>query len=187
MPFGEITVITGGMCSGKSSELLRQLRREEIASRRVIRFSPAADTRSVGLIRARDGVQHAALLLGQPSELLQAAPVDQFDVVGIDEVQFLPHAIVAAVLELSRRGQRVILAGLDTDFRGEPFGAVPHLLTIADHRHHLKAICVRCHAEATRSQRLIKGAPAPYEAQVYLPGGEDTYEARCRNCHEVPR
>ena len=107
-------------------------------------------------------------------------------VVAVDEVQFLDDEIVAVANALADRGIRVILAGTDTDFRGQPFGPIPVLMAVAEEVHKLHAVCVLCGDDATRNQRLVNGRPAPAEAPTVLVGGEETYEARCRSCHEVP-
>ena len=108
-------------------------------------------------------------------------------VVAIDEAQFLPASIVPLATSLAASGRRVILAGADTDFRGEPFGAMPQLLAIAEQVDKLHAICVVCGNPASRNQRLIDGRPARYDSPTIMVGGEDSYEARCRSCHSVPR
>src|SRR5438093_86561 len=108
-------------------------------------------------------------------------------VVGIDEVQFFDHAIVGVVRKLVASGRRVICAGLDLDFRGEPFGPVPTLLALAEKVDKLEAICVVCGESATRTQRIVDGVPAFYDEPIIVIGANEVYEARCRSCHEVPR
>lgn len=184
---GWIEVITGVMFSGKSEELIRRVRRALIARKRVQVFKSALDDRYAGVrrISSHDGSGVEAVPVRSSRELAeQVHPATQ--VFGIDEVQFLDEGIVDVVEMLADRGARLILAGTDMDFRGEPFGPIPRLLTVAETVDKLHAICVVCGSPATRNQRLVNGAPAPYEAPVIQVGGADSYEARCRRCHEVP-
>lgn len=184
---GRLTVIAGCMSSGKSTELMRLLRRAEIADRRVIEFVPAIDHRSGAAIASRDGGTRLAQAVADPRDIPAKADPRKYQVVGLDEMQFFPPTIVPVVNELLDRGQEVIGAGLDTDFRGEPFGVMPFLLALADARPHVDAVCVVCKGPATRSQRLIDGRPARWDDSVIHVGGDECYEARCRDCHEVPR
>jgi thymidine kinase len=108
-------------------------------------------------------------------------------VVGIDEVQFFDPGIVGVARELVLGGRRVICAGLDLDFRGEPFGPVPTLLALAERVDKLEAICVVCGESATRTQRIVNGVPADYDDPIIVIGAQEAYEARCRTCHTVPR
>jgi thymidine kinase len=121
----------------------------------------------------------------QPQIRLRLDPAAQ--VIAVDEAQFLDPGIVPLATSLANRGRRVILAGTDTDFRGEPFGAMPQLMAVAELVDKLHAICVLCGSPASRNQRLLDGRPAPYDSPVIMVGAADTYEARCRACHEVPR
>lgn len=174
------------MSSGKSSELARLLRRKRIANRApVYAFKPATDTRDGESIRSRDGITYDAVVVDTPEELLDR--VEAIGVIGLDEAQFFPPGIVPVVETLVRLGHEVICAGLDTDSFGKPFGAMPHLLAIADTVTKLTAVCKRCGAEATRSQLLVD-APEEiaYGAPMIKVGGEEAYEARCRTCHVVP-
>lgn len=185
---GWIEVVTGVMFSGKSEELIRRVRRALIAKRRVQVFKSALDDRYAGLdrISSHDGSGVVAVPIRNSAELAERAhPATQ--VFAVDEVQFLDDALVDVLTLLADRGARVIAAGTDMDFRGEPFGPMPRLLAVADTVEKLHAICVRCGSPATRNQRLVDGAPAPYEAPTIQVGGADSYEARCRRCHEVPR
>lgn len=171
------------MFSGKSEELIRRLRRAEIAGQRVVIFKPRIDDR----YDAADVVSHAgarmrAIPISSVAELLARA--EGYDVVGIDEVQFFEPAIVPAALSLADRGARVVAAGLDQDFRRLPFGPVPELLAHAELVDKLQAVCHRCGGTATTTQRLIGGRPAPYSGETVLVGAAETYEARCRDCHE---
>ncbi len=184
---GKLHVVCGCMSSGKSSELARLLRRATIAKIPVFAFKPMADTRDGQAVRSRDGQTHDAWAIGCALDAIMFVPSRGPGLVGFDETQFFDGRIIGLVDEFLRRGHDVICAGLDTDFRGEPFGPMPQLLARADEVTKLTAVCVRCYERnATRSQRLIDGQPAPYDAPVVQVGGEETYEARCRSCHEVP-
>jgi thymidine kinase len=176
------------MFSGKSEELLRRVRRAMIAKKRVQVFKSHLDDRYAGVftVSSHDGRTAEALPVDSARQIsLRLDPVAQ--VVAIDEAQFLDDGIVPLATELANRGRRVILAGIDTDFRGEPFGPMPQLMAVAELVDKLHAICVICGNPASRNQRLIDGAPAPYDSPVILVGGRDSYEARCRHCHHVPR
>lgn len=184
---GWIEVITGVMFSGKSEELIRRVRRALIARKRVQLFKSSLDDRyaGVGHISSHGGTGAQAVPIRSSLELAELAHPDT-QVFGIDEVQFLDEGIVEVVGMLADRGARVILAGTDMDFRGEPFGPMPHLLAVAETIDKLHAICVVCGNPATRNQRLVDGRPAPYDAPIIQVGGSERYEARCRHCHEVP-
>jgi len=184
---GWIELICGSMFSGKTEELLRRVRRAEIARQKVQLFKPAIDDRyGASRIASHNGLaRDNAVVVCSAQEILQLVDPDT-DVVAIDEVQFFDWTIADVCNELADRGVRVICAGLDTDFRGEPFGPVPLLLAQAEHVDKLHAICVRCGAEASRTQRLIDGRPARYDDPIILVGADEVYEARCRRCHEVP-
>jgi thymidine kinase len=185
---GWIEVVTGVMFSGKSEELIRRVRRALIAKRRVQVFKSALDDRYAGLetISSHDGSGVAAVPVRTSTEIAEKAHPDTH-VFAVDEVQFLDDGILDVLTLLADRGARVIVAGTDMDFRGEPFGPIGRLLAIADTVDKLHAICVRCAAPATRNQRLVDGRPAPYESPTIQVGGAESYEARCRRCHEVPR
>ena len=185
---GWIEVVTGVMFSGKSEELIRRVRRALIAKRRVQVFKSALDDRYAGVevISSHDGSGVSAVPVKTSTEIAEKAHPETH-VIAVDEVQFLDDGIVDVLSLLADRGARVIVAGTDMDFRGEPFGPMGRLLAVADTVDKLQAICVRCHAPATRNQRLVDGQPAPYEAPTIQVGGADSYEARCRRCHEVPR
>ncbi|HKP29532.1 MAG TPA: thymidine kinase [Gemmatimonadales bacterium] len=185
---GSIEVIAGVMFSGKSEELQRRVRRAQIAKRRVQVFKSHLDERYAGLRRvsSHDGRTIEAVPVGTAGDLMRALQPDT-EVVAIDEAQFLDDAIVDVSTALAGRGVRVILAGTDTDFRGEPFGAMAQLMAVAEQVDKLSAICMVCGDAACRNQRLIDGRPAPYDSPVILVGGSDAYEARCRHCHRVPR
>jgi thymidine kinase len=185
---GWIEVIAGVMFSGKSEELLRRLRRASIARKRVQLFKSHLDDRYAGLfaVSSHDGRSAAAIPVDSSAQIaLRVDPAAQ--VIGIDEAQFLDCGVVELATSLAERGRRVILAGTDTDFRGEPFGPMPQLMAVAEVVDKLHAICVLCGAPASRNQRLIAGQPAPYDSPTIMVGAADSYEARCRACHQVPR
>jgi len=180
---GWLEVICGPMFSGKSEEMIRRLRRAEIAGQRVVIFKPRIDDR----FDATDVVSHAgarmrAVPVSSVAEMLSRAA--GCDVVGIDEVQFFEPSVVSAALELADGGLRVVVAGLDQDFRRLPFGPMPQLLSHAEFVDKLQAVCHRCGGPATTTQRLLDGRPAPYAGETVLVGAAEQYEARCRGCHE---
>jgi thymidine kinase len=182
---GSLTVITGSMFSGKTEELIRRLRRALYARQRVQVFKQALETRSeLTEIRTHSGVLHEAVAVSTSDELLERVERTT-DVVAIEEAQFFDEGIVSACRRLAGSGYEVIVAGLDMDFRGRPFGPMPILLAEADEVVKLRAICARCGRDASRSQRLIDGEPAPASAPTILVGAQESYEARCRHCHEV--
>lgn len=185
---GQIEIVAGVMFSGKSEELIRRVRRAVIARKRVQVFKSHLDDRYAGLhsVSTHDGITVEAQPVDSASEILRLARPDT-EVVAIDEAQFLDEGIVEVSTDLATRGVRVILAGTDTDFRGEPFGAMPHLMAVAEFVDKLHAICVVCGDEACRNQRLIDGKPARYDSPTIMVGGSEAYEARCRRCHQVPR
>ncbi len=185
---GWIEVIAGVMVSGKSEELMRRIRRAMIARKRVQVFKSHLDARYGGVQRvsSHDGRMLEAIPVDSAAQIAQRIdPTAQ--VVAVDEAQFLDEGIVALASDLAQRGRRVILAGTDTDFRGEPFGSMPTLMAVAELVDKLHAICVLCGNPASRNQRLIDGRPAPYDSPTIMVGGSETYEARCRACHQVPR
>src|SRR5690242_4810115 len=185
---GWIEVVAGVMFSGKSEELIRRIRRALIARKRVQVFKSRLDERYAGIhaVSSHDGRTVDAIPIDTAAQI--AARLDPTaQVIGIDEAQFLDAGIVQLVTSLAESGRRVILAGTDTDFRGEPFGPMPQLMAIAESVDKLHAICVLCGGPATRNQRLIDGKPAPYESPQIMVGAADRYEARCRMCHSVPR
>ena len=178
----------GVMFSGKSEELIRRVRRALIAKKRVQVFKSHLDERYSGLyhVSSHDGRTVQAMPVDSPEQIMRELLPDT-QVVAIDEAQFLPIGIVDLATALASRGLRVILAGTDTDFRGEPFGPMPQLLAVAEQVDKLHAICVVCGNPASRNQRLIDGRPARYDSPVIMVGSAESYEARCRSCHSVPR
>ncbi len=185
---GWVEVVSGVMFSGKSEELLRRVRRAMIARKRVQLFKSQMDDRYGGVFRisSHDGSQLEAHPVSSSVQIAEQVRPDT-QVVAIDEAQFLDEGVVRVVNDLADRGIRVIVAGTDMDFRGEPFGPIPQLMAIAERVDKLQAICVVCGDLATRNQRLIDGQPAPAEGPTIQVGGAETYEARCRRCHQVPR
>ena len=183
---GSIEVVCGSMFSGKTEELMRRLRRATIAKQRVQVFKPAVDTRyAAKAIASHNGLQVNAIPVQTSDEIRHLVDPD-VGVIAIDEIQFFDDGVVALCDELAKMGHRVICAGLDMDFRGEPFGPIPQLLAIAEKVDKLQAICVVCGHAASRTQRLIEGKPACYEDPIVLVGASEVYEARCRAHHEVP-
>jgi thymidine kinase len=185
---GWIEVVCGVMFSGKSEELIRRVRRAIIAKRSVQVFKSHLDERYAGIYRisSHDGRSVEAVPVDSAAQIAHRME-PRTQVLAIDEAQFLDDGIVPLATTLAGRGVRVIVAGTDTDFRGEPFGPMPHLLAVAEVVDKLHAICVVCGNPASRNQRLIEGRPARYDSPIIMVGGEESYEARCRGCHEVPR
>ncbi len=183
---GSLEVITGSMFSGKTDELIRRLRRATIARQKVQVFKPGLDDRyDAGMVTSHAGGQFAA----KPIENAQAIPgeVDgDTTVVAIDEAQFFDEIILKVCRDMADEGRRVIVAGLDTDFRGNPFGPIPRLMATAERVDKLHAICMVCGKPATRTQRLIDNVPARASDPIIVVGSSELYEARCREHHEVP-
>lgn len=184
---GWLEVICGSMFSGKTEELIRRVKRAQIARQRVQTFKPAIDDRygSQPAVSSHSGVKMEAVPVEHPEEILTLVE-PRTEVVAIDEAQFFPPTIVGVVQRLADSGKRVIVAGLDADFRGEPFGPMPALMATAENLDKLHAICVVCGNPASRTQRMIDGRPASYGDPVIVVGATELYEARCRRCHEVP-
>lgn len=182
---GWIECICGSMFSGKSEELIRRVRSASFGKQKIQVFKPAIDNRySETAVVSHTGNQVQALSLSTSEEIMNAVENDT-QVVAIDEVQFFDDEIVDAVQELANRGIRVIIAGLDMDFRGEPFHPVPALMAISETITKLNAVCVVCSSPASRTQRLINNEPASYDDPIILVGASESYEARCRHCHQV--
>ncbi len=183
---GWIEVICGSMFSGKSEELIRRVKRARIARQKVIAIKPSLDVRFSTSDVVSHGGDKIECLPVRDSREAQAAIPDDAQVVAVDEAQFFDVGIVDLCVELADVGVRVIVAGLDCDFRGAPFGPMPELLARAEYVSKLQAICVKCGNPATRTQRIIDGHPASYRDPQVLIGASEAYEARCRRCHEVP-
>jgi len=184
---GSIEVITGPMFSGKTEELIRRLHLARAGNTTVQAFKPAMDDRygGTGHIVSHSGLRFEAIPV-RTSIDLGIRLISTADIVAIDEAQFLDEGTIGVVTRAADRGCRVILAGLETDFRGLPFGPMPHFLAAATSVSRLPVPCARCGSIASRTQRLMNGAPAPFDAPTLLVGGGESYEPRCIPCHEVP-
>lgn len=190
--FGWITVICGCMFCGKTTELIRLCRLAQIAKEKVLIFKHCIDIRySDTALASHDDSKLEAMPIHLSTEIFRFLETyGQPDVIAIDEAQFFKSSgdsLVETVLALSKMGIRVIVAGLDQDFRGQPFGPMPNLLAIAHQVRKLQAICVKCHGVATMTQRLVNGEPAFWDDPLEAVGGSEMYEARCADCHEVRR
>jgi thymidine kinase len=184
---GLVEVVTVSMFCGKTDEMIRRLRRATIAKQKVQVFKPAIDKRYDNIkVVSHAGTNIDATPIDNISELRTKLD-DDTTVVGIDEAQFLDDEIVDFVNELAEKGVRVIISGLDTDFRAEPFGPMPHLISQAERVDKLHAICMVCGEPASRTQRLVNGNPAHYDDPIVIVGADEMYEARCREDHDVPR
>jgi thymidine kinase len=181
---GTIEVVCGSMFSGKTEELMRRLKRAQYAKQKIQVFKPVIDQRySVDHVQSHDANRVLSTPVKTAWEILEKVD-DNTRIVGIDEAQFFDDSIVDVAQKLAFRGTRVICAGLDMDFRGQPFGPMPKLLAVAEQVTKLSAVCVICGAPATRSQRLPQSQTHPQSENQVLVGAHDTYEARCRLCHE---
>jgi thymidine kinase len=185
--YGRVEIIFGSMFSGKTEELLRRVRRARIAKQHVQLFKPALDNRyAEARVTSHDGTDDDAHICHTSADIERhLAP--NTTVVAIDEAQFFDGQLVDVVTSLAAKGLRVILAGLDLDFRAEPFGPMPTLICLAEEVTKLHAICVVCGEPACRTQRMVNGHPAGYADPVILVGASEHYEARCRHHHSVPR
>ncbi len=184
---GSIEVICGSMFSGKTDELIRRLRRAVIARQKVQVFKPAIDVRyAAEKVTSHAGSDFSAIPVEKSGDIPVKMEPDT-TVVGIDEAQFFDDGILEVTRQLADRGIRVIVAGLDQDFRGEPFGPMPALMSKAEQVDKVRAICMVCGEPASRTQRLVNGKPARYDDPVVIVGASEMYEARCRQHHEVPR
>ena len=183
---GWIEVICGSMFSGKTEELIRRVRRAVIARQDVQVFKPGLDARyAAEKVSSHDGLHWDAAVVNSAVDILGQVQ-DGTDVVAIDEAQFFDWTIAEVCDQLAQRGKRVIITGLDMDFRGEPFGPMPVLMAQAEKVDKLQAICAVCGAPASRTQRLVNGIPANHDDPQILVGADEVYQARCRRCHEVP-
>jgi thymidine kinase len=184
---GSVEVICGSMFSGKTDELIRRLVRATIAKQKVQVFKPAIDVRyAVEKVTSHAGANYDAIPVEKAVDIRSKLQPDT-TVVAIDEAQFMDAEVITIARELADKGIRVLVAGLDQDFRGEPFGPMPVLMSLAEHVEKLHAICMVCGDEASRTQRLVNGKPARYDDPVVIVGASEMYEARCRRHHEVPR
>lgn len=184
---GRVEVICGSMFSGKTEELIRRVRRAQIAKQQAQVFKPSIDVRySTERVTSHNGQDYDARPCTDSHEIAGCISSDT-TVVAIDEAQFFDNELIPLVESLAARGVRVILAGLDLDFRGEPFGPIPRLMALAEDVTKLHAICTVCAEDACRTQRLVNGKPAGYDDPIILVGAAEAYEARCREHHVVPR
>lgn len=175
---GWIEVVTGSMFSGKTEELLRRLRRATFARQKVVLFKPAVDNRySETEVVSHDSTSLSAVVVYDSLELLQLSK--EAEVVGVDEAQFFDNSLVDVCQKLANEGKRIIVAGLDMDFRGEPFGIMPELMAIAEYVDKVHAICVRCGRLAQYSHRTIK------QSDLVLLGEKESYEPLCRRCYQM--
>ncbi len=179
-------LITGPMSCGKTEELLRRLRRCIIARKKVLVISPDVDTRAGGdYIESRNGLWLEAVKVKHSIQILSL--VKDAQIVAIDELQFFDENIVPVITKLMSEGKKIIGTGLELDFKAEPFGHMPELMCIATKIDKLHAVCMKCGCEeATRTQRLIDGKPADKNSPLIMIGGDETYEARCIKCYELP-
>jgi thymidine kinase len=182
---GKLEVICGSMFSGKSEELIRRIRRAEFAQVTTQVFKPSLDNRTAtDHVNAHSGDKLPAISVDHPEEL-RTFVLETTQIIGIDEVQFFSYGIVPVVNELIQKGKRVVVAGLDLDFCGTPFGCMPALLALADEVVKLKAVCMCCGKDAQYSQRLVNGTPAKYSDPLIMIGARESYEARCRSCYRT--
>ena len=184
---GSVEVICGSMFCGKTDELIRRLRRATIAKQKVQVFKPVIDLRyGVEKVTSHAGSDFAATPVQKAAQIMEMVEPDT-TVVGIDEAQFFDSEIETVVETLAEKGIRVIVAGLDLNFKGEPFGSMPFIMARAEQVLKLQAICMVCGEPASRSQRLVNGKPAHINDPIIIVGASEMYEARCREHHEVPR
>ncbi len=182
---GYIEVISGCMFAGKTEELIRRIKTLEFAKKNVLVFKPAIDNRySNTKVVSHAGSSVESIVVPDARSILDFVK-DDTDVVAIDEIQFFDEDVLLVCDYLAKKGLRVMAAGLDTDFRAEPFGVMPRLITDAEFVTKLTAVCMKCGAPATRTQRLVNGRPAQYTDPIIMVGAAEAYEARCRHCHEV--
>ncbi|MFB6466250.1 thymidine kinase [Cytobacillus sp. Hz8] len=182
---GWVEVICGSMFSGKSEELIRRVRRAQFAKQKIVVFKPKIDNRySEDSVVSHNGTSFIAIPISRSTEIFQHIDSD-IDVVAIDEVQFFDPEIVKVIQHLADSGHRVIAAGLDQDFRGEPFEQMPAIMAIAELVTKLQAVCAVCGSPSSRTQRLINGQPASYDDPIILVGASESYEPRCRHHHVV--
>jgi len=183
---GWLELICGSMFSGKSEELIRRVKRATYAKQEVRVFKPVIDNRySEAAVVSHNGTSMTSYAISSAADIWDHIS-ESTDVIAVDEVQFFDQEIVEVLSSLADKGYRVIAAGLDMDFRGEPFGVVPNIMAIAESVTKLQAVCSVCGSPASRTQRLIDGKPASYDDPVILVGASESYEARCRHHHEVP-
>lgn len=184
---GFLEIICGSMFSGKSEELIRRIKRAQLAKQNILVFKHSLDDRSlIEYVVCHNGNKLKAIPIDNPNTILELVS-EEISVVGIDEVQFFDTSIVDIVCTLIDKGKRVLVAGLDLDFRSVPFGPMPALLAIADDVTKLKAICMVCAKDAHFSQRLVDGKPAKFDDPIILVGAQESYQARCRDCYQIDK
>ncbi|MBR3841023.1 MAG: thymidine kinase [Erysipelotrichales bacterium] len=182
---GWIEVISGCMFAGKTEELIRRINVLAYGKQNIMVFKPCIDNRySEEEVVSHNGRKIKSIPIQNAEEIMKYVD-DTTDVIAIDEVQFFDEKIMNVCEILALQGKRVMVAGLDMDFRGEPFGVMPELITRAEFVTKLTAVCVKCGSPATRTQRLVNGEPANYNDPIVLVGASESYEPRCRHCHEV--
>ena len=182
---GWIEVITGCMFAGKTEELIRRINVLQFAKKKIVVFKPSIDDRySIDKVVSHAGTSVESFAIKEAKEMLPL--VKDADVIAIDEVQFFDDEVVDICNHFADQGNRVMCAGLDMDFRGEPFSIMPRLVTQAEFVTKLTAVCTECGAPATRTQRIVNGKPAHFDDPIIQVGASEAYEARCRHCHNVP-
>ena len=185
---GWIECICGSMFSGKSEELLRRIKRGVIAKQKVLLFKPSIDNRyEENMVSTHNGNSYESVNIDKAEQIYDYIIDKKYDIIGIDEVQFFDEKIVEVINKLADDGIRVIVAGLDMDFKAEPFHPMPEIMAVSEMVTKLHAVCNKCGKEASRSQRLIDGEPARYDDPIVVIGASESYEARCRHCHEIKR
>ena len=186
--FGWIECICGSMFSGKSEELLRRIKRGVIAKQKILLFKPSIDNRyEENMVSTHNGNSYESVNIDKAEQIYDYIIDKKYDIIGIDEVQFFDEKIVEVINKLADDGIRVIVAGLDMDFKAEPFHPMPEIMAVSEMVTKLHAVCNKCGKEASRSQRLINGEPAKYDDPIVVIGASESYEARCRHCHEIKR
>ena len=186
--FGWIECICGSMFSGKSEELLRRIKRGVIAKQNVLLCKPSIDNRyEENKVSTHNGNSFESVNIDKAEQIYDYVIDKEYDIIGIDEVQFFDDKIIGVINKLADDGIRVIVAGLDMDFKAEPFHPMPEIMAISEMVTKLHAVCNKCGKEASRSQRLINGEPAKYDDPIVVIGASESYEARCRHCHEIKR
>lgn len=184
---GSLEVICGSMFSGKSEELIRRLKRSQLAKRNVLSFKHSLDDRNhIEYVVSHNGNKLKAIPINDPNTILELTS-PEVEIIGIDEVQFFPEDIINVICTLVEQGKRVVTAGLDLTFNRTPFGPLPLLLAIADKITKLKAICMECGKEAHFTQRLVNNKPARFDDPTVMVGAEEQYQARCRDCHIIDK
>ncbi len=185
---GWIEVICGCMFAGKTEELIRRINRITYAKKSILVFKPKIDNRyDEGSVVSHSQKKIKSIVISNASEILENLPKELPYAIAVDEVQFFGEELIPVIESLANSGVRIICAGLDQDFRGEPFGIMPMILSRAEYVTKLQAICQVCGQPATRTQRIINGEPADYDDPIILVSAAEKYEARCRHCHQVPR